>query len=50
MPLLVARLVFLSGRRKGTERLTAAFPAALALLGTSVLPFAVLCPVVVYAD
>ncbi|MFJ8194153.1 hypothetical protein ACIQ8D_31010 [Streptomyces sp. NPDC096094] len=50
LPLLVARLVFLSGRRKGTERLTAAVPAALTLLAASVVPFAVLCLVVVYAD
>ncbi|MFB7088913.1 hypothetical protein [Streptomyces sp. NPDC056296] len=50
LPPLVARRVFLSRRRKGTERVTAAVPAALTLLATSVVPFAILCLVVVYAD
>ncbi|WP_395570482.1 hypothetical protein [Streptomyces sp. BK79] len=50
LPPLAARLVFLSRRRKGTQRLTAAVPAALTLLGASVVPFAVLCLIVVYAD
>jgi hypothetical protein len=50
LPPLVARLVFRSRRRGGTERLTAAVPAALTLLGMSVVPFAALCLIVVYAD
>ncbi|MGW0549512.1 hypothetical protein [Streptomyces altiplanensis] len=50
LPLAPARAVFRAGRRKGRERLTAAVPAALALLGASVVPFAALCLVFVYAD
>ncbi|AQS65776.1 hypothetical protein [Streptomyces pactum] len=50
LPVLVARLVFRRSRRRGTERLTAAVPAALTLLGTSVVPFVALCLIVVYAD
>ncbi|MFE9923681.1 hypothetical protein ACFYQA_19475 [Streptomyces sp. NPDC005774] len=50
LPLLLARVVFRSGRRKGRERLTAAVPAVLALLGSSVVPFVALCLIVVYAD
>jgi hypothetical protein len=49
-PLVLARVVFLSGRRKGRERLTAAVPATLTLLGLSVVPFAALCLIVVYGD
>ncbi|MFF9457917.1 hypothetical protein [Streptomyces flaveolus] len=50
LPLISARAVFRSGRRKNKERLTAAVPAALTLLGASAVPFAVLCLVFVYAD
>ncbi|MFC5959382.1 hypothetical protein ACFP51_34725 [Streptomyces pratens] len=50
LPLVPARVVFRSGRRKGRERLTAAVPAALTLLGSSVVSFAALCLIVVYAD
>ncbi|WP_326752038.1 hypothetical protein OIE73_08785 [Streptomyces hirsutus] len=50
LPFLLARVVFRSGRRKGRERLTAAVPAALTLLGSSVVSFAALCLIVVYAD
>ncbi|MEV5645024.1 hypothetical protein AB0L67_33605 [Streptomyces flaveolus] len=50
LPLISAREVFRSGRRKNKERLTAAVPAALTLLGASAVPFAVLCLVFVYAD
>ncbi len=50
LPLALARAVFRSGRRRGRERLTAAVPAVLALLGASVVPFAALCLVFVYAD
>lgn len=50
LPLVVARVVFRSGRRTGKERLTAAVPAALTLLGTSVLPLAALCLIFVYGD
>lgn len=50
LPLVVARVVFGSGRRKGKERLTAAVPAALTLLGASVLPLAALCLIFVYGD
>ncbi|MGW0819142.1 hypothetical protein ACWD00_39085 [Streptomyces viridiviolaceus] len=50
LPLILARVVFRSGRRKGRERLTAAVPAVLTLLGGSVVPFAALCLIVVYAD
>ncbi|MFJ2651449.1 hypothetical protein ACIO1C_32595 [Streptomyces sp. NPDC087420] len=49
-PPVLARVVFLSGRRKGKERLTAAVPATLTLLGLSVVPFAALCLIVVYGD
>ncbi|MGW0032638.1 hypothetical protein ACWDXD_22750 [Streptomyces sp. NPDC003314] len=50
LPLVPARAVFRSGRRKGRERLTAAVPAALALLGGCVVPLAALCLLLVYAD
>ncbi|WP_055694575.1 hypothetical protein [Streptomyces prasinopilosus] len=50
LPLLLARMVFRSGRRRGNARLTAAVPAALTLLGSSVVPFAALCLIVAYAD
>ncbi|MFJ4341535.1 hypothetical protein [Streptomyces sp. NPDC088915] len=50
LPLVLARAVFRSGRRKGRERLTAAAPAALTLLAGSVVPFAVLFLFLVYAD
>ncbi|MGY0071633.1 hypothetical protein ACWZEH_33720 [Streptomyces sp. QTS137] len=50
LPFVLARVVFRSGRRKGSERLTAAVPAVLTLLGSSVVPFAALCLIVVYAD
>jgi hypothetical protein len=50
LPLVLARAVFRSGRRKGRRRLTAAVPAVLALLGGSVVPFAALCLMFVYAN
>ncbi|MGW7289509.1 hypothetical protein ACWGH4_28945 [Streptomyces sp. NPDC054847] len=50
LPLVLARVAFRSGRRKGQERLTAAVAAALTLLGTSVVPFAALFLLFVYAD
>ncbi len=50
LPLLLVHVVFRSGRRKGKRRLTAAVPAALALLGGAVVSFAVLCVIFVYAD
>ncbi|MER7719660.1 hypothetical protein ABTX99_22420 [Streptomyces flaveolus] len=50
LPFVSARAVFRSGRRKNKERLTAAVPAALTLLGASVVPFAALCLVFTYAD
>lgn len=50
LPSVLARVVFRSGRRKGRERLTAAVPAVLTLLGSSVVPCAALCLIVVYAD
>lgn len=50
LPLALAHVVFRSGRRKGNERLTAAVPAALTLLGGSVVPFAALILILVYAD
>ncbi|GAA2440489.1 hypothetical protein [Streptomyces glaucus] len=50
LPLVPARVVFRLGRRRGEERLTAAVPAVLTLLGASVVLFAALCLVVVYAD
>ncbi|WP_329614805.1 hypothetical protein OG244_18160 [Streptomyces brevispora] len=50
LPLGLARAVFRSGRRKGKRRLTASVPAVLALLGGSVVPFAALCLIFVYAD
>lgn len=49
-PLVLARVVFLSGRRKGKERLTAAAPATLTLLGLSVVPFSALCLIFVYGE
>ncbi|MFF3891722.1 hypothetical protein ACFYY3_00680 [Streptomyces sp. NPDC001812] len=50
LPLVLTRVVFRSGLRKGYERLTAAVPAALTLLGSSVVSFAALLLFVVYAD
>ena len=50
LPLVLACLAFRLGRRKGGERLTAAVPAALMLLGASVVPFAALCLIIAYAD
>ncbi|MET7270977.1 MULTISPECIES: hypothetical protein [Streptomyces] len=50
LPPISARAVFRSGRRKNKERLTAAVPAALTLLGASVVPFAALGLVFMYAD
>ncbi|MGD9484964.1 hypothetical protein WDH52_17170 [Streptomyces sp. TRM70308] len=50
LPLVLARLVFRAGRRKGRERLTAAVPAALTLFGGSAVPFVALCLIFVYAD
>ncbi|MCX5161133.1 hypothetical protein OOK39_17885 [Streptomyces sp. NBC_00264] len=50
LPLLLVHVVFRSGRGKGKRRLTAAVPAALALLGGSVVSFAALCIIFVYAD
>ncbi|MFF3013097.1 hypothetical protein [Streptomyces sp. NPDC057939] len=50
LPLVPARAVFRAGVRKGRERRTAAVPAALTLLGASVVPFAALCLIFVYAD
>ncbi|MER6805969.1 MULTISPECIES: hypothetical protein [Streptomyces] len=50
LPLAPACAVFRSVRRKGRERLTAAVPAALTLLGASVVPFAALCLIFVYAN
>ncbi|MFH8926540.1 hypothetical protein [Streptomyces pristinaespiralis] len=50
LPLVLAHVVFRLRRRKGRERLTAAVPAVLTLLGASVVPFAALCLLVVYAD
>ncbi|MFB7830930.1 hypothetical protein [Streptomyces sp. NPDC056056] len=49
-PLLLARWVFRSGRRSGRAPLTAATPAALTLLAGSVVPFAALWLILVYAD
>jgi uncharacterized spore protein YtfJ len=50
LPLVLARVVFRSGRRRGREGLAAAVPAVLALLGSSVVPFVALCLVVAYGD
>ncbi len=50
LPLVLARVVFRSGRRKGREPLTAAVPAVLTLLGGSVAPFAALCLIFVFGD
>ncbi|WP_309063529.1 hypothetical protein [Streptomyces sp.] len=50
LPLAPACTVFRSVRRKSRERLTAAVPAALTLLGASVVPFAALCLIFVYAN
>ncbi|WP_217145689.1 hypothetical protein [Streptomyces sp. AC627_RSS907] len=50
LPLVLARMAFRAGRRKGGERLTAAVPAVLTLLGSSVVLFAALSLVFVYAD
>ncbi|PWI08690.1 hypothetical protein DIZ27_21135 [Streptomyces sp. NWU339] len=49
LPLVLARVAFRSGRRKGYERLTAAVPAALTLLGSSVVSLAALPLIIVYA-
>ncbi|MGW2107723.1 hypothetical protein [Streptomyces sp. NPDC001948] len=43
-------MVFRSGRSKGKKRLTAAVPAVPALLGESVVSFAALCLIFVYAN
>ncbi|MFE5829804.1 hypothetical protein ACFQ67_02825 [Streptomyces sp. NPDC056488] len=50
LPPALARAVFRSGRRKGGGRLTAAAPATLALLGGAVVPFVILCLLLVTAD
>ncbi|WP_405615974.1 hypothetical protein OG292_21975 [Streptomyces sp. NBC_01511] len=50
LPLVLAGRVFRSRLRKGGERLTAAVPAVLTLLGASVVPFTALCLLFVYAD
>ncbi|WP_345288287.1 hypothetical protein [Streptomyces gulbargensis] len=50
LPLILAHVVFRSGRRKGRKPLTAAAPAALTLLGASVVPFAALCLIFVFGD
>ncbi|MGW5969257.1 hypothetical protein [Streptomyces sp. NPDC055186] len=50
LPLALARVVFRSGRRKGYERLTAAVPAALTLLGLSVVSFAAMGLILLYAN
>ncbi|WP_331750255.1 MULTISPECIES: hypothetical protein [unclassified Streptomyces] len=47
LPLVLAHVVFRSGRRKGKRRLTAAVPA---VLRGSVMPFAALRLIFVYAD
>ncbi|MGW1542139.1 hypothetical protein ACWCPM_18205 [Streptomyces sp. NPDC002309] len=49
-PLVLARVVFTAGRRKGREPMTAAVPAALTLLGAAVVLLAVLCLILVYGD
>ncbi|MFD9240344.1 hypothetical protein ACFV0D_00080 [Streptomyces sp. NPDC059556] len=49
-PLVLARWVFRSGRRRGRARLTAATPAALTLLAGAVVALAALWLVFVYAD
>ncbi|WP_311572554.1 hypothetical protein [Streptomyces lancefieldiae] len=49
LPFVLARTAFRSGRRKGKEPLTAAVPATLTLLGLSVVPFAAVCLIFVYA-
>ncbi|QIP83170.1 hypothetical protein GLX30_02715 [Streptomyces sp. Tu 2975] len=50
LPFVLARVAFRSSRRKDRERLTAAVPAVLTLLGASVVPFVALCMIFVYAD
>lgn len=50
LPLILACVVFRSGRPKSRERLTAAVPAALTLLGASVVLFAALCLIFTYVD
>ncbi|MEV0123288.1 hypothetical protein AB0I16_17455 [Streptomyces sp. NPDC050703] len=50
LPLVLAHVVFRSGRRRGKERLTAAVPAALTSLGASIVPFAALCLILMYAN
>ncbi|MFE5947133.1 hypothetical protein [Streptomyces sp. NPDC056480] len=49
-PLVLARSVYRSGRRRGGERLTAAAPAALTLLAGAVVPLAALWLMLVYAN
>ncbi|MFE5398645.1 hypothetical protein ACFQ9U_29315 [Streptomyces sp. NPDC056568] len=50
LPPALACLVLRSGRRRGRERLTAAVPAALTLLGATTVPFAALVLILVHAD
>ncbi|MFE9057519.1 hypothetical protein [Streptomyces mutabilis] len=50
LPFVSAGVVFRSGRRKNKERLGAAVPAALTLLGSSVVPLAAFCLLLVYAN
>ncbi|GGZ17634.1 hypothetical protein [Streptomyces nitrosporeus] len=50
LPFVPAGAVLRAGLRKGRRRLTAAVPAALALLGGSVVTFGILCLIVMYAD
>ncbi|MFF9346453.1 hypothetical protein [Streptomyces sp. NPDC014734] len=49
LPLILARVVFRSGRRRGKKRLRAAVPVVLALLGGSVVPLAALLLIFVHA-
>ncbi|MEU5757041.1 hypothetical protein [Streptomyces sp. NPDC047829] len=50
LPPALACLVLRSGRRRGRERLTAAAPAALTLLGATSVPFAALVLILIHAD
>ncbi|MFE0786851.1 hypothetical protein ACFW4T_35350 [Streptomyces mutabilis] len=50
LPFVSAGAVFRSGRRKNKERLGAAVPAALTLLGSSVVPLAAFCLLLVHAN
>ncbi|MFJ4467899.1 hypothetical protein ACIP2X_10545 [Streptomyces sp. NPDC089424] len=50
LPLVLSRMMFRSGRRKGREPLTAAVPAALTLLGATVVSFAAVCLIALSAD